>query len=86
MSSQRKTHGRNHTPTFNLARSKSRCYKNLQKCPNCQKSKKQKKKYGQLPPKIAESQPWEHLFNMIGPYQIQRKGKKTLCLQAITMR
>ena len=49
-------------------------------------SKKQKKKYGHLPPKLAESQPWEHLcVDMIGPYQIRRKGKKTLRLQAITM-
>ena len=41
------------------------------KCPNCQGNKKQRKKYGHLPPKLAESQPWEHLcVDMIGPYQI----------------
>ncbi len=58
----------------------------VRKCPNCQKGKKQKKKYGHVPPKLAESQPWEHLcVDMIGPYQIRRKGKKTLRLQAITM-
>jgi hypothetical protein len=40
-------------------------------CPNCQKGKKQKKKYGHVPPKLAKSQPWEHLcVDMIGPYQI----------------
>jgi hypothetical protein len=33
----------------------------LKKCTNCQKGKKQKKKDGHIPPKIAESQPWEHL-------------------------
>ena len=43
----------------------------VKKCPNCQKGKKQKKKYGHVPPKLAESQPWEHLcIDMIGPYQI----------------
>jgi hypothetical protein len=58
----------------------------IKKCTNCQKGKKQKKKYGHVPPKLAESQPWEHLcVDMIGPYQIRRKGKKTLRLQAITM-
>ena len=60
--------------------------KHVKKCPNCQKAKKQKKKYGHVPPKIAESQPWEHLcVDMIGPYQTRRKGKKTLRLQAIAM-
>ena len=58
----------------------------VKKCPNCQKGKKQKKKYGHVPAKIAESQPWEHLcVDMIGPYQIRRKGKKALRLQAVTM-
>jgi hypothetical protein len=58
----------------------------VKKFPNCQKGKKQKKKYGHMPPKLAESQPCEHLsVNMIGPYQIQRKGKKALHLQAVTM-
>jgi hypothetical protein len=39
-----------------------------------------------MPPKIAESQPWEHsCVDMIGPCQIQRKGKKTSRLQAITV-
>jgi hypothetical protein len=48
----------------------------VRKCPNCQKGKKQKKKYGHVPPKLAESQPWEHsCVDMIGPYQIRRKGK-----------
>ena len=38
------------------------------------------------PPKLAESQPWEHLcVHMIDPYQIRRKGKNTLHLQAVTM-
>jgi hypothetical protein len=40
----------------------------VKKCPNCQKAKKQKKKCGHVPPKVAELQPWEHsCANMIGP-------------------
>jgi hypothetical protein len=39
-----------------------------------------------MPPKIAESQPWEHsCVDMIGPHQIRRKGKKALRLQAIAV-
>jgi hypothetical protein len=45
-----------------------------------------KEKHGHVPPKIAESQPWEHsCVDMIGPCQIRRKGKKTSRLQAITV-
>jgi hypothetical protein len=58
----------------------------VNKCPNCQKAKKQKKKHGHVPPKFAESQPWEHsCVDMIGPCQIRCKGKNTLCLQAVTV-
>jgi hypothetical protein len=60
--------------------------KHVKKCPNCQKAKKQKKKRGHVPPKIAESQPWERsCVDMIGPHQTRRKGKKTLRLQAIAV-
>jgi hypothetical protein len=60
--------------------------KHVKKCPNCQKAKKQKKKHGHVPPKIAESQPWEHLcVDMIGPCQTRREGEKTLRLQAIAV-
>jgi hypothetical protein len=49
-------------------------------------SEETKEKHGHMPPKIAESQPWEHsCVDMIGPYQTQRKGKKTSRLQAIAM-
>jgi hypothetical protein len=58
----------------------------VKKCPNCQKGKKQKKKHGHMPRKLAESQPWEHLcVDMIGPHQTRPEGKKTLRLQAIAM-
>jgi hypothetical protein len=65
---------------------KTDALKQVKKCPNCQKAKKQKKKHGHVPPKIAESQPWEQsCVDMIGPYQKRREGKKTLRLQAIAM-
>jgi hypothetical protein len=65
---------------------KSDVLKCVKKSPSCQKAKKQKKKHGHVPPKIAESQPWEQLcVDMVGPCQTRRKGKKTLLLQAIAM-
>ena len=55
-------------------------------CKVCQKNKKQRKKYGHLPPKEAEAQPWEKLcVDMIGPYKLRRKKKTDLTLQAVTM-
>jgi hypothetical protein len=62
-------------------------------CPTCQKNKKQRKKYGHLPIKEAESDPWEVLcVDLIGPYAIRRAGKsssrkgiKTLTVKCCTM-
>ena len=56
-------------------------------CDRCQRYKKQKKKYGYLPPKSAETQPWEILcVDLVGPYKIARPGKKKdLVLNACTM-
>jgi hypothetical protein len=52
----------------------------------CQLTKKAKKKYGKLPAKEAEIEPWDVLcVDLIGPYNIERKGKKTLILHAVTM-
>lgn len=56
------------------------------KCPTCQKSKVTFKKYGKLPAKEAETEPWERLcVDLIGPYTIKRKGKDSLRLWCITM-
>ena len=61
-------------------------HKTVQTCPICQKNKKQRKKYGHLPAKQAEFQPWDHLcVDMVGPYKIRRSGKPDLQLQAVTM-
>jgi len=55
------------------------------RCDACQCTKRNKKKYGHLPPKQAERIPWETLcVDIIVPYTIKRK-KSTLCLWALTM-
>jgi hypothetical protein len=56
-------------------------------CDTCQRFKKQKKKYGHLPVKEAESVPWEKLcVDLIGPYTIKRENnKEPLVLKAVTM-
>ena len=57
----------------------------VDKCAACQRGKKKRLKYGLLPPKEAEAQPWAHLcVDTIGPYKIRRKGKKDLSFQAVT--
>ena len=58
------------------------------KCYTCQTTKKRTKKYGHLPEKTAESDPWDVLcIDLIGPYKIERKNKKKkpLILWALTM-
>jgi len=55
-------------------------------CPICQRNKKQRKKYGHLPPKEAEAIPWDKLcVDTIGPYKIRRKGQPDLTCQCVTM-
>ncbi len=57
-------------------------------CGVCQKQKKKHKKYGLLPEKKAEFQPWEQLcVNLIGPYKIKsnKRGHKIPELKCITM-
>ena len=45
------------------------------KCDACQRLKRGKKKYGKLPPKEAEAQPWDTLcVDLIGKYQFTTKG------------
>ena len=56
-------------------------------CPICQKTKKKTIKYGHLPPKEPESEPWEVLcVDLIGPYKIkQLNDKEALELWCLTM-
>ena len=54
-------------------------------CHECQLSKKQRKKYGHLPPKRAETEKWSRVnVDLIGPYTV-KTPKKTHTLRAMTM-
>jgi transposase InsO family protein len=56
------------------------------KCELCQKAKPSNQKYGKLPAKLAEENPWDTLcVDLIGPYKIRRKGKLDLVLWCLTM-
>jgi hypothetical protein len=56
------------------------------KCPTCQKAKVTNQKYGKLPVKQAEINPWDTLcVDLMGPYKIKRKGKDDLKLWCLTM-
>jgi transposase InsO family protein len=55
-------------------------------CPLCQRNKRRQKKYGLLPPKLAEATPWDKLcIDLIGPYKIRRTGQKFLTCRCVTM-
>ena len=56
------------------------------KCSICQKSKKHTKKYGLLPEKEAEANPWEVLcVDLIGPYTVTKNRSEKLTLWCCTM-
>ena len=62
----------------------------VSRCPTCQLTKKKHLKYGLLPPKEAEAEPWETLcVDLIGPYKIIRKHmpkkNRILWLHCLTM-
>ena len=61
--------------------------KSCGKCIQCQFTKKKTIKYGKLPPKTAEADPWEVVcVDLIGPYLIPQKGtKERLQLHCLTM-
>ena len=60
--------------------------KHVVTCPICQRNKRQQKKYGKLPPKVAEAKPWERLcVDLIGPYKIRCKDNSMLKCQCVTM-
>ena len=59
--------------------------KHCKTCHECQLFKKQRKKYGHLPPKVAETQPSSRVnVDLIGPYQV-KTPTKTYELRAMTM-
>ena len=46
------------------------------KCLTCQRAKTTNQKYGKLPPKQAETNPWDTLWvDLIGPYTTPQKEK-----------
>jgi Integrase zinc binding domain len=56
------------------------------RCPTCQKCKISHTKYGLLPEKEAESEPWERLcVDLIGPYTVKQKYNEPLRLWCVTM-
>jgi len=60
--------------------------KHVSCCPICQKNKRKHKKFGEVPPKKAEANPWERLcVDLIGPYTIRRKNKTQLTCKCVTM-
>ena len=61
-------------------------HRQVKKCHICQTNKRHKTKYGHLPAKEAEADPWDKLcVNLIGPYTIKRKAKTPLTLWCVTM-
>ena len=66
--------------------SRAQVTKYVQTCPVCQKNKRKIKKYGWLPPKMAETVPWDKMcIDLIGPYTIRRKGSNDLICRCVTM-
>ena len=56
------------------------------RCNTCQLTKKTKKKYGHLPAKEAEAEPWDTLcIDLIGPYIIKDDMKDRFTLHCLTM-
>jgi hypothetical protein len=60
--------------------------KDVLTCAICQKQKKITKKYGHLPEKEAEFEPWERLcVDLIGPYKVNSPNCKLPELKCVTM-
>ena len=56
------------------------------KCDVCQRTKKVHLKYGKLPPKTAETKPWQVLcVDLIGPYNLTTRESMPLHIWAIMM-
>ena len=72
---------------FTWKKAKEMVHDICSKCPTCQRTKKSTIKYGILPPKVAEINPWEKLcVDMIGPYTIRNSQTgNELTLQCVTM-
>jgi len=57
----------------------------VKKCHKCQLTKKNKKKYGHLPPREADVTPWKRVnVDLVGPYMVKTPSK-THTFRAMTM-
>ena len=55
-------------------------------CPRCQISKRHKKKYGHLPPKIATIAPWIQVcVDLVGPYTVKALDGTIMDFMCLTM-
>jgi hypothetical protein len=62
------------------------CHNGKTALPPSLQQKTTNQKYGKLPAKLAEENPWDTLcVDLIGPCKIERKGKKDLKLWCLTM-
>ena len=60
--------------------------KYVKSCERCQKGKRRKRKYGKIPPKIAQTIPWNAVsVDLIGPYTIKSKDGAILDFMCLTM-
>ena len=60
--------------------------RHVSSCIQCQKCKKTRRKYGHLPPKTFQSNPWDYVcVDQIGPYTVHNKDGKDVTLNAMTM-
>ena len=58
----------------------------MKTCVRCQLGKCRKRKYGHLPPKIAQVIPWNQVcVDLIGPYTIKVKDKTIMDFMCLTI-
>jgi hypothetical protein len=58
----------------------------VKKCHNWQVNKRQKHKYGKLPPTLAITNPWEAVcVDLIGPYTLKGKDGTQIDFMCVTM-
>ena len=61
--------------------------KHVKTCEQCRLGKTFKRKYGHLPPKVAQVIPWNYVcvVDLLGPYMIKAKEKNTMDFMCLTM-
>ena len=60
--------------------------RHVRTCDKCQKGKRKTCKYGHLPPKVAETIPWNAVsVDLVGPYTVKGKDGTVLDFMCLTM-